>query len=320
MSKQGKEQVKIDRKALVSAAKDMNTTLGLNPKIKFKDDKGEPRTDKAIADDVAKYAKGFDDETGKYVKDNAVSRESDDLQDGTWEVLELLGAVAKVEKPEPKKGKSKKEEKTGIAKKGLDKEDKKLKQSGVRAAGRLPKDFKSLKTALEAVDKNAAIARQFDKLLLTKQTLGEHLKAAAKLGGNLSLITHLRYRYEISGFDFKDTRKFQSDEDGIIQLIGLDADVNAANPRKSDLPASKGGKAEKPTKKAGKKATKEVDEDDEEEADEKPAKKSGKKEVKAEKPAKKGKGKPAPKDEEDDESDEDEADEKPAKKAKKSKK
>lgn len=247
---------KYDRKALVSAVKDMNKTLGLNPKI-FTKVGDEPVKEEVLIDALTKAARGYDEESGKYVKDDAVSREKDALSDETWAVLKQIGALPSKKSEKSEKKTDKKPAKEGVEKKKLGDGEGKLKVSPTRTAGRIPQDFKGLKADLEASGKDAAISRKFDKILLTKQTLGEHIKEADKLGSSLKMVHHIRYRFENCGYDFLDKRKFQTDEDGIVQLIGLTPNITVANHREMDLPHSassgkKAAKEEKTEKKSGK--------------------------------------------------------------------
>lgn len=272
----------IPRKELVAAAKEMNQTLGLNPKIVTKvGEKHVPESE--IIEKMVMYAKGYDDETGKYIAKNAVSRKDDALADSTWKVLELIGAVAPV--ASGKKGKPEKaEKKAGVEGKKLEsKSTKELKKPlANRSAGRFPAEWKELKAHLESLGKDVSLARRYDQQLLKKQTLGEHiadsLKIQKELGVTRSITPHIKWRYEVHGWDFKDTRKFERDVDGVVYLIGISPDEAG---RKLDMPGT-APKAEKSAKKVKK-----------EEKVEKKAKKSEKaeKEEKSAKEHKKGKSK-----------------------------
>jgi hypothetical protein len=238
-SKEKTQKFVPERKDLVLAVKDLNTQLALDPKIKTKD--GEAFVPEAtIIKDLIKYAKGFDDETGKFDKSCAVSKERTKLSDATWAVLEAIGALGSAEEKPVKKGKV--EEKP--AKKGNTFSD--MKKEGTKVAtpkkprtgGRLPMDFKAMKKMLEESTESLSLARSFDKVLLTKRTLGEQIAEADKICKKLniqrSIVAHIKWRIENDGWLFKDTRKHQHDESGIVYVT--DVDPKLVGKAKLDMP------------------------------------------------------------------------------------
>jgi len=272
------KQIKIERKDLVLAAKDMNEVLGLSPKIATKVN-GEPVPEQGIIASLTKYAKGFDDDTGKFDKSKAVNRANDALKDSTWKILEEIGAIASSKSAPVKENKSSKKE--GVSTKKLNsKEDKGLKKPVTRSAGRVPKDWKTVKAELEHVDKSSALSRKYDKMLLTAQTLGEHEAQAAKICKEagckyLGVPTHIRWRMEVNGYTFRDKRKFQNDKDGLVQLIGVDPEAIGT---KFDMPSfENSGKKEKAEKKVEKKVDKSSKKSDKSEKSEKKTGKDKKK-------------------------------------------
>lgn len=320
-------KVKVERKALVHAAKDMNEVMGLNPKIRCKDTEGEPIADKEIADKIVKAAKGFNEKKNKFVDDDAASRTDDNLDDETWETLELLGAVEPVAKKSAKKAKKAADEdedepkgkKSGKSvKESLKGAKDEPKGGSTRGAGVRAKTFKELKASLEEYDGDT-ITTLLNKLLLTKQTLGEHIAQAKKeFNYTGSLASHIKYCYEALGYDFIDKRKHKSDEDGIVQLIGMSPDEAKKRTLemgvKEEKPKSKKAKdtyEDEPKSKKSKKSVK----DDEDDDDEPKAKgKGGKKAPKEEDEPKSKKGKGKAKEED---ADDDDDEPKKTKKAKK---
>lgn len=252
-----KEKVSLERKDIVLAVKDMNKTLALNPPIATK--KGDAFVPEAsLIESIKKYAKGFDDETGKYDKSQAVSKDNCKLTDATWKVLEALGAV-----DAPVVSKKASKDKPEKAVKFADKKpDKIATPKDKKAGGRLLKDFKSLKKQLEESDSNLSLARSFDKILMKKQTLGESMKEAEavmkKMGVQRSFTAHIKWRMEQSGWVFKDTRKHQSDLNGVLCCV--DVDPTRCGTYKCELPlrsqACKPSKKEEKPVKVEKKADK----------------------------------------------------------------
>ena len=291
-----------ERKALVHAAKNMNEVLGLNPKIRTKvDDELVP--EKEIAAAIVKAANGWNEKKGKFIAADAVSRDNDDLSEETWEVLEQLGAVEPVKSGKKDGGKkSKKDDDEDEAPKGKKSVKESLKGSkdepkgsSTRGAGLRATDFKTLRKSLEAYE-GETVTTLLNKLLLTKQTLGEHIAQAKKeFGYTGSLPSHIKYCYEALGYDFIDKRKHKSDADGIVQLIGMSPDE--AKKRTLELGTKedaepKGKKSKKDDdedeapkgKKSDKKAKKDEDDEDDEPKSKKSDKKdSGKKDKKSKK-------------------------------------
>jgi len=240
-------KLNVKRDALVAAVKDVNNVLGLVPKIKTKD-----RDDKDIAGDLVKVAKGFDEESNKYVKDDAISRE-DDLKDGTFKTLEAIGAIPAVA--------AKKAGKVDKSEDGSKKVTKKSGIKGVSSRGsgvRTPKDFKGLKAALNGGNMTS-MASQLDAMMLEPHSVEELQKAMNKVG-KINVVSHIKYRYEVNGFDYKDKRKDSRDMDSIVQLVGITEGVSAGKrrtfPLKQAAAPVKAPKKEEASVKKGKKVSK----------------------------------------------------------------
>jgi hypothetical protein len=269
-------KTKVDRKELVATAKDMNTSLGLKPAILFKDDKGEKRPTEDIADDVLKYALGYNDETKQYIKKEAV-REGE-LQDTSWAVIQKLIAESKQKSGKTEdKGESKSEAKKPEAKKSkadfsivdkMTKEGALAKVATPKVGGKLPTDMKTLTNVLQNQGKNVSLARRYCAQLLNKATLAEHIEASEKIqkemGITRGIIPHIKWCKEMYGWVFKDTRKYQHDKTGTVYLVSVDPSlagkfketlpIRPAKEAKKEVPAKKTVKAEASAKKPAKNA------------------------------------------------------------------
>lgn len=250
-------KLNVKRDALVAAVKDVNNVLGLVPKIKTKD-----RDDKDIAGDLVKVAKGFDEESNKYVKEYAISRE-DELKDSTFKTLEAIGAIPAVA--------AKKAGKVDKSKGGSENATKKsgIKGASPRGSGvRTPKDFKGLKAALNGGNMTS-MASQLDAMMLEPHSVSELQKAMNKVG-KINVVSHIKYRYEVNGFDYKDKRKNSRDMDSIVQLVGITEGVSAGKRRTFPLEQAaapvkapkkdKASKKEEAPVKKGKKVSKKEEE------------------------------------------------------------
>lgn len=264
---------KLERADLVHVIKALNQGLQLKPAIKTK------VGDTFVADDelkkiIIKIAKGYDEKTGKYVEADAVTRTNVELDVKTWAVLDCLLATKADKKADKKTDKASADKGKTALKSPETKEIRKPRE--VRSAGRFPTEFKALKKHLEAMTGEVSLAREYDRQLLTKATLAEHLAMAEKIqkkhGVTRSIIPHIKWRVENDGWLFKDTRKFQHDENGIVQLIGsdpaqakkvkFDMPLKGSSPKKAEKSptatkvAPKAEKSEKVAPKAEKKAIK----------------------------------------------------------------
>jgi len=225
---------KLERADLVHVVKALNQGMALKPAIKTK--VGDTFVaDEEIKKIIIKTAKGWNEEKQAFVKEDAVSREHTQLDDKTWEVLDVLLAKS------DKKADAKKADKSAVKGKTALKtpETKEIrKPREVRSAGRFPTEFKALKKHLESLTGDISLAREYDRQLLNKATLGEHLAVAEKIqkkhGVTRSIIPHIKWRVENDGWLFKDTRKFQHDENGTVQVIGTDP--SQAKKAKFDMP------------------------------------------------------------------------------------
>ena len=203
------------RDALVAAAKDMNTILALDPKIKTKG-----LDDKALAEQVALYAKGWDEESNAFNPEYAVSYEdkvSQKLSPSTFETLIALGAVA------PKSEKPKKEKK---AKASLeDGEEVKVKKAstGTRNKGIRLTTWETLSKQLKAVDptKEKCVATVWDHLLTLKMSMAERNAKCEDLGIKPVSASHISWRYG-QGYEFTDGRKHSKDMTSKVYISGYD--------------------------------------------------------------------------------------------------
>lgn len=251
---------KLERADLVHTVKALNTALKLNPPLRTK------KGDVFVAEDdikemIVKTVKGWDEEKKAFVKANAVNRDDVKLDDKSWEVIDILTAKGKKEEKPAKKG-----EKSESPLKSPNKEKSLRAPKEARSAGRFPTEWEALKAHIDGLQGNVSLARDYDKQLAVKCTLAEHLKAAEKIqkthGVQRSIIPHIKWRIENDGWLFKDTRKFQHDEDGIVCLIGCDPSrakkCKFDMPLKASAPAKKEKKQEAPKveKKADKKSEK----------------------------------------------------------------
>lgn len=244
-----------ERDALVAAAKDMNQILALDPAIKTK-----KLTDEELATQVYIYAKGFDEETGEYNPEFAVSYEdkvSRKLAAETFEVLIALGAV------EPKKEKVK-EKKAKLEDDDTVKEKKA--STGTRNKGIRLTNWDTLSKQLKAVDptKEKCMATIWDHLLMSKMTGKERNDRCAELGVKPIPAGHIAWRLG-QGYLMTDLRKHKKDLSAKVYFTGFDAEAKGAVKEFDEEPPA----PEKPKKEKKEKKSARI----EEEAEEAPVKK-----------------------------------------------
>lgn len=192
----------VERGALVSAIKEINKELGMDPLIPTKTKKGEKMPAPELTALLLKYAKGFNDKTGEFQDDLKITR-SDNLSDETFATLEAIGAFksAKAEKKADKKDVKKgKEEKPAKAKKPEKaKKEPKAKKGDTRDKGIL-----DVLTSFSGTVEGIVIA--YDKLLIKKQPMKAHLAEAEELQKTLKkqydLKKHIAYRTKYCGYNF----------------------------------------------------------------------------------------------------------------------
>lgn len=259
--------INVNRAALVHAAKDMNAVLKMDPPIATKG-----KSDEEVLDIVKKYAQGWDETTNELVAENAVTRD-DNLDADTFKTLELIGAIPKLQKTEKPAKKSTNVEEEVKGKMSASKSSH-IRGKGIRFS--TFDEFKKKMKEVDITDNKTALATRMDKMLLDGGKQGELIERARELGLP-SIMSHASYR-STRGFDYKDTRKDENDDNGIIKIIGYEPTKcgRASTLTVKKLP--KGGKHEKKatkktnvaesvkakTEKVAKKVTKKTEKDDEE--------------------------------------------------------
>jgi hypothetical protein len=199
----------IERAVIIAAAKEMNKVLDLDPAISLKDDAGAKLTTEAIAEQIVKWGKGFDEKTNKFDPELAVTRD-DKLSKETFAVLETLEVLPK------KKAKSLSEEASG-AKKGAER------SGGSRGQTKRFHDFESMKSGLSKIkpdDVTQARALRMDALLLKGYSVKKLQEVADenKLG---PIMAHAAFRVT-QGYIIDDTRENTADKKGTLTLSGFD--------------------------------------------------------------------------------------------------